>query len=429
MMQPDYLGLASISRPNRAAAYLLAVTVLTWWGGIGSAAGEAPSLLRSRLADRQPISVGTELRYGMTYQEIKASQIRHTMLRPSPNPSRQRLETVLKTRIGQRGFDNVFGSADRSMGRIVPGSGKLTLPVKTPGLQNIVESSTYNQWRSGRGHLQTLSYAERMHRSGKMTIEGLNQRFVIVVDGKSVAGDADILARCKRTGQGSMLEVKNRLKSSMKRTDIKVLAQSSKEIRLAKSLDRTFALINRQGLPDSIKRGVTSMGGQWVEKASSRQISRQLARILPTRSHGSRIRGLSGGNSRLLGATGVAIEIGFRGYDSYSTERDFAAGLITKGERWQSHAGNAGGAVGGAAGAWAAAVAGAEVGGAVGTLIFPGPGTAIGAGIGATAGGAAGGWAGDRAGSAMGRGAVSAGPGYIESYGDAFMRTYWLRSH
>jgi hypothetical protein len=248
--------------------------------------------------------------YGDPYGDIKPWH-EHRMSLPRTNAEKlDDLHTLLKARIGQPGLDNMFG--DRlANGTVVPGSGRLTLPLDTPGLEQSVRLSALDSWRSSEGYGTTLRYAERLRRGGRFRIDGLNQPYRHEVDGTVFRGDHDLQITSRRTGQKFDIEVKNRKPASLTKDFTRLQKQVSREIKNARAAGRQYVFVNRQGVPTRLREFIESQGGHCLENVSSKDIHAQVAR-LDRLTGWQRVR-LGGG----LGLAGVGLAGGV--YEMYAS--------------------------------------------------------------------------------------------------------------
>jgi hypothetical protein len=206
--------------------------------------------------------------YGQSYQDNKSELSRRSFL---PQTSREKLDdlhSILKTKIGERGFKNFFGSG-------------LKLPVDTPGLKKTVLLASSDNKHSARGYRRSLVYAEKLHQGGRFKVDALNSIFKERQGQKLVLGDHDLLLTSKKTGRQFSVEVKDRSTSSMKKGISKLKAQAEKEIAIAKSKGQTYLFISREDIPFALKKHIAQNGGLFMENVRSQDFSDKLTKLDP----------------------------------------------------------------------------------------------------------------------------------------------------
>lgn len=206
--------------------------------------------------------------YGQSYQENKGELSRRNFL---PQTSQERLDdlhSILKTKIGVRGFKNFFPSG-------------LKLPIDTPGLKKTVLLASSDNKDSARGYRRSLVYADKLHQGGRFKVDSLNSIFKERQGQKLLRGDHDLLLTSKKTGRRFSVEVKDRSNSSMKKDISKLKAQAEKEIAIAKSKGQTYLFISREEIPIELKKHIAQKGGIFLENVRSQDFSDKLTKLDP----------------------------------------------------------------------------------------------------------------------------------------------------
>ena len=238
--------------------------------------------------------------YRYSYEKIKIWHEYRKEL-PRTNIEKQRdICFMLKAQLGQQGMDRIFGTRLKD-GTLIRGTGRLTLPVDIPGLEQSVRLSSLNNTSSAKGYLRTLMYAEKLHRGKRFTVNGLNQPYRQRVNGIMRKGDHDIRLTSKRTGLKFNIEVKQRKSSSLSKNSSKIKKQILREIELARADGSEYIFVNRRRIPPNIKNFIESQGGYCLQNVSSKDISSQIAKL----DSGIYLRRMKTWYNRSVGALGV----------------------------------------------------------------------------------------------------------------------------
>lgn len=163
--------------------------------------------------------------YGSSYREIRTWHEKQNLLGPTPEQRLSNLRTVVRSRVGQRGLERLYGNF----------TGSRNIDPRIPGVEQTVRLSSSSNPNVAKGYRRALLYATKLHHDPRFKLLELN-RPQRGATGKLIT-DKDIWYRHLASGAIGRIEVK----------DVSVASQRANLAYYQRQMDKMAAEFRRTG--------------------------------------------------------------------------------------------------------------------------------------------------------------------------------------